>query len=65
MYKGPNEVAGMQRKWKERIERKQLKTSLKFHKTKESLLSNFNNYSLVGRSLFLYTNTFRETYFTK
>lgn len=36
----------------EGIERKELKTSWNFHKTKESLLSNFNNYSLVGRSLF-------------
>lgn len=44
------------------IERKELKTSLNFHKTKESLLSNFNNYSLVGRSLFLYNSTFRDLF---
>lgn len=52
MYKGPNEDAGM--RGNGRTERKQLKTSLKFHKTKESLLSNFNNYLLVGRSILLF-----------
>lgn len=36
-YKGLNQDDGLQRKWKEGIQRKELKTSLKFHKAKHPL----------------------------
>lgn len=35
VYKGLNQDDGLQRKWKEGIQRKEFKTALKFHKTKE------------------------------